>query len=84
MTPLDVLEDELLSGIVKREIYHEFPGRVVCCLLLESGFSVIGVSGHCVDMGDGRSLALAAAKRRLWDMDDYMTAEAMSGEDGVG
>ena len=74
-TPLDVYEDELLASIVAEELYHEFPGRVVCCLVLESGFSVVGVGGP-------RREALAAARAKLWEMDAYMTAEALSNEDG--
>ena len=78
-TPIDVLEDELLESLVIETIYHSFPGRVVCCLLLNSGFSVIGVSGHTelFDDDEDRAAAMLAARKQLWEMDAYMTAEAL-------
>lgn len=85
-TPIEVLEEEALESLVIETIYHSFPGRVVCCLVLESGFSVIGVSCHIgtdtVKMG--MASALADARKKLWEMDAYMTMEALSRDDSAG
>jgi hypothetical protein len=77
-TPLDVLEGEAMDALIAEEYYHHFPGRVVCCLVLESGFSVVGASGFGDDKANGRLEAGADARRQLWEMDAYMVAEALS------
>lgn len=64
---------------MKEVLFHHFPGTnvVVCCIVLESGFTVIGTAHAAADfnLDIGKETAFLDAKAKLTEFEIYAAKE---------
>jgi len=77
------LTPELIDKVIVSEIYHRFEGTqtIVCCLVLENGFTVTGESACAspenYDEEIGRKIAKSNARDKIWVLEGYLLKERL-------
>lgn len=75
-----------INSKIKNEMYYHFPNTtsMVCCLVLENGFTVIGESA-CANEENfneeiGKSIAKENARQKIWALEGYLLKEKLNSE----
>lgn len=75
-----------INSKIKNEMYYHFPNTtsIVCCLVLENGFTVIGESA-CANEENfneeiGKSIAKENARQKIWALEGYLLKEKLNSE----
>lgn len=81
------ITEEHIERKIVRTLYHLFPDTevTICCLILENGYSVTGMSA-CVspenfDTDLGKKIAYDKALQEIWGLEAYLLKERLS--DGI-
>jgi len=68
---------------IVKELYHVFDSTevTICCLILENGYTVTGMSACAspenFDRELGRSIARDKAEQQIWGLEAYLLKERM-------